>query len=112
MKSNSILFVGCGDLGCRSGAILLERGWQVLGLRRDPSKLPAGFVGFAGDYSEAGSMGFIAQLRPDYVVATFNPSDRSVEGYHRGFAGGAQNLLAGLGGHRPRGILAASSARM
>ncbi|MCB1674942.1 MAG: epimerase [Pseudomonadales bacterium] len=112
MKSNSILFVGCGDLGCRSGAILLERGWQVSGLRRDPSKLPAGFVGFAGDYTEAGSLDFIAQLRPDYVVATFNPSDRSVAGYHRGFAGGTRNLLAGLGSHRPRGILAASSTRV
>ena len=63
MKSNSILFVGCGDLGARSGALLLESGWQVAGLRREPARLPAGFVGFAGDYTGPGSLDFIAALR-------------------------------------------------
>ena len=33
MKSNSILFVGCGDLGVRTGTLLLADGWQVAGLR-------------------------------------------------------------------------------
>ncbi len=112
MKSNSILFVGCGDLGCRTGALLLTRGWQVAGLRRDPSRLPASFVGIAGDYTAPASLDFIAELQPDYVVATFNPSDRSVEGYRRGFTQGAENLLVGLGSHKPRGILSVSSTRV
>jgi nucleoside-diphosphate-sugar epimerase len=112
MKSNSILFVGCGDLGARSGALLLERGWQVAGLRREPARLPPGFVGFAGDYTAPRSLDFIATLQPDFVVATANPSDRSVEGYRRGFIQGAQNLLAGLGGHTPRAILWVSSTRV
>jgi nucleoside-diphosphate-sugar epimerase len=112
MKSNSILFIGCGDLGCRSGERLLASGWQVAGLRREPSRLPAGFVGIAGDYTQQGGLDFIAQLRPEYVVATFNPSDRSVAGYRRGFTLGAANLLAGLGGHRPRAILWVSSTRV
>jgi nucleoside-diphosphate-sugar epimerase len=112
MKSNSILFVGCGDLGCRSGLIMQARGWQVAGLRRDPSRLPAGFTGIRGDYSSPGDTGFIAELKPDYVVATFNPSDMSVEGYQRGFSQAAQSLLAGLGDHRPRAILSVSSTRV
>jgi nucleoside-diphosphate-sugar epimerase len=112
MKTNSILFVGCGDLGARSGALLLQRGWEVAGLRRDTARLPPGFVGFAGDYTQPGGLDFAAALKPDFVVATANPSDRSVEGYRRGFTLGAQNLLAGLGGHRPRAILWVSSTRV
>jgi nucleoside-diphosphate-sugar epimerase len=112
MKSNSILFVGCGDLGCRSGLIMRARGWQVAGLRRDPSRLPAGFAGIAGDYSSPADTMFIAELKPDYVVATFNPSDRSVGGYQRGFSQAADSLLAGLGSHRPRAILSVSSTRV
>lgn len=112
MKTKSILFVGCGDLGCRAGSQLLAAGWQVTGLRRDPTRLPAGFSGIAGDYAISGALDFIATLAPDYVVATFNPSERSEEGYRRGFTGGSQNLLAGLGGHKPKAILTVSSTRV
>jgi len=112
MKRNSVLFVGCGDIGVRSGVRLLAKDWQVAGLRRDPTSLPEGFMPCAGDYTESGTLDFIAELQPQYIVATFNPSDRSEEGYFRGFAGGAQNLLVGLGRHRPRLILLVSSTRV
>ncbi len=112
MKSNSILFVGCGDLACRAGSQLLDRGWQVSGLRRDTSRLPAGFRGFAGDYAVPGDLEFIAALQPDFIVATCNPSDRTVDGYRQGFTGAAKNLVAGLGRHRPRRILWVSSTRV
>ncbi len=111
MKTNSILFVGCGDLGCRAGSRLLAAGCQVTGQRRNPSHLPAGFRGVAADYTTPGGLDFIAGLAPDYVVATFNPSERSEEGYRRGFTGGAQNLLDGLAGHRPKAIILVSSTR-
>jgi nucleoside-diphosphate-sugar epimerase len=112
MKTNSILFVGCGDLGCRAGSQLLAAGWQVTGLRRDPARLPAGFSGIGGDYTLPGALDFIAALAPDYVVTTFNPSERSEEGYWRGFAGGSKNLLKGLGGHKPNAIFTVSSTRV
>jgi nucleoside-diphosphate-sugar epimerase len=54
----------------------------------------------------------MAQLRPDFVLATFNPADRSVAGYKAGFQTAMGNLLAGLGQHRPRHILMASSTRV
>lgn len=112
MKRNSILFVGCGDLGGRCGRLFLDRGWQVAGVRRDIAGLPSGFTGFAADYTLPGSLGFSEAWEPDYVVATFTPSDRTVDGYHRGFTLAAQNLLAGLGGHRPKVILLVSSTRV
>jgi nucleoside-diphosphate-sugar epimerase len=112
MKSNSILFVGCGDLGCRSARLLQGRGWQVSGFRRDPSRLPPGVAGFAGDYTRAGSLDFIASLRPEFIVSSFNPTDRSVAGYEEGFTGATENLLTALCDHRPRTMITVSSTRV
>lgn len=112
MKSNTVLIVGCGDLGIRTGSLLLEHGWTVAGVRRDTSRLPVDFSGYQADYTVPGSLDFAAELQPDYVLATFNPFDRSTAGYVKGFQTGMANLLAGLGGHRPRHILMASSTRV
>jgi len=112
MKSNSVLIVGCGDLGSRCGLLLQSAGWRVTGVRRHPSRLPAGFAGHAADYTRRGSLAFIETLRPDYVLATFNPSQRSVAGYRAGFTTAMANLLAGLGDHVPRQIIAVSSTRV
>ena len=112
MKSKSILFVGCGDLGARTGGLLRAQGWQVAGMRRELSLLPPGFTGIGGDYTEPGSLAFIADLRPDYVVTTCNPVDRSVAGYRQGFTGAAGNLLAGLADYHPRAVFMVSSTRV
>lgn len=112
MKSSSVLFVGCGDIGVRAGRALLEIGWSVAGVRRNADSLPPGFVAYSADYTAPGSLDFAAGLAPDYVVTTFNPFDRSEAGYRRGFDSAMANLLAGLGRHRPRRILMASSTRV
>lgn len=112
MKSASVLIVGCGDLGVRTGNLLLQQGWRVTGVRRDTARLPAEFEGIAANYTQPGSLGFIEALAPDFVLTTFNPADRSISGYRAGFRTGMSNLLAGLGQHRPRHILMASSTRV
>lgn len=112
MKSRSVLIVGCGDLGIRCGAALARAGASVTGVRRDVSRLPSVIAGRAADYTEPGSLDFTARLAPDYVIATFNPFDRSVDGYKAGFARAMDNLLSGLGEHRPAHILMASSTRV
>jgi nucleoside-diphosphate-sugar epimerase len=112
MKSSSVLFVGCGDIGVRAGSRLLEQGWSVTGVRRDIGKLPAGFDGHSANYTQPGSLDFLRELQPDFVVTTFNPADRSVSGYRAGFQTAMSNLLSGLGQHRPRHILMASSTRV
>ena len=112
MNSNSILILGCGDIGIRTGALMLAAGGRVAAVRRSPSKLPAGLDGYAADYTVAGSLDFIEDLKPDYVLATFNPAERSPEGYKAGFASAAANLLSGLGAHVPRRILSVSSTRV
>ena len=112
MKSNSVLIVGCGDLGARVGSLLMTEGWQVAAVRRDIAKLPRGFDGYAADYARSGSLDFVANLQPDYVLTTFNPTERSVSGYRAGFTRAMAYLLAGLGSHRPRHIIAVSSTRV
>ena len=99
-------------IGSRAGSALLQRGWQVAAVRRDVSRLPTGFTPIAADYTVDGGLDCAAALAPDFVVTTFNPFERSVAGYERGFVAGMRNLLAGLGGHRPRHILMASSTRV
>ena len=112
MKSSSVLFVGCGDVGIRTGALLLDRGWRVEGVRRNTAKLPPEIVAHAANYTLPGSLDFLAELRPEFVVTTFNPTDRSVDGYKDGFETAMGNLLTGLGPHRPRHIVMASSTRV
>lgn len=112
MKSSTVLIVGCGDLGTRSGTLLLKQDWQVTGVRRDLAKLPPEFAGIAADYTQAGSLDFAEALQPEFVLATFNPPDRSTSGYEKGFQWAMDNLLTGLGQHRPRHVLMASSTRV
>lgn len=112
MKGNSLLIVGCGDLGIRTGSTLLAEGWQVHGVRRNVDALPAGFVAHQGDYTNPEGLQGIRQLRPDTVLATFNPADRSLAGYQSGFADGARNLVEALGDHRPATVLFVSSTRV
>jgi len=112
MKSSSVLIVGCGDLGGRLSIDLLKRDWQVTGVRRDTTKLPAGIMALSADYTQPGSLAAAEAMQPDFVVAIFNPFDRSVEGYRAGFFDGMQNLLVGLGSHRPKHIFMTSSTRV
>jgi nucleoside-diphosphate-sugar epimerase len=112
MKDASVLIVGCGDLGVRAGTALLQRGWSVAGVRRDATRLPTMFLGHAVDYTQPASLSFVETLRPDFILAIFNPADRSISGYRLGFQTAMDNLLSGLGQHRPRHILMTSSTRV
>jgi nucleoside-diphosphate-sugar epimerase len=112
MKHRSVLIVGCGDLGQRAGAQLLDLGASITGVRRNIDRLPSTFLGRAANYTQPGSLSFAAELKPDYVLAIFNPVDRSVAGYESGFQHAMQNLLSGLGQHRPRHIVMSSSTRV
>lgn len=112
MKNNSVLIIGCGDLGTRTGQALLAQGWQVHGLRRHPDSLPRGFTAHRGDYTQAGDLEFVRELRPELVLASCNPSERSEAGYRLGFLHSARNILDALGSHRPRRVLFVSSTRV
>jgi len=113
MKSKSVLIVGCGDLGARAGAILEQSGWSLTGLRRNTAELPEGFAGIAADYAAADvPLAMLAALAPDYIILTLKPAGGGEAGYRAGFSQAVQNVLAGLGSHRPAGIVMVSSTRV
>ena len=112
MNSTSILIVGCGDLGMRCGLRLRAAGYDITGVRRSADRIPEGFGRIAADYTRADSLAFIEDAAPDFVLAVFNPTDRSSDGYKAGFSRAMSHLLAGLGEHRPTRVIMTSSTRV
>lgn len=100
---------GCGDLGTEVGLRLAASGHRVVGLRRDPDRLPPAIEGRPID---------LAAERPDIpadtevVICILAPGDRSAESYQRTFVGGVRNVLDALSGSRvrPRIIFVSSIA--
>ena len=111
-RNPSVLLVGCGSLGLLVADALLSENWHVSAVRRNPPETPLNIQWFAADYTESGSLSFAQDLKPDYVVATLTPAAMDVDGYQRGFAGSASNLLRGLAEHRTKHLLMVSSTRV
>ncbi|MEH6580679.1 MAG: NAD(P)H-binding protein [Halioglobus sp.] len=112
MKPNSILIIGCGDLGERVAGLLNPSGFSIGGICRHPEQLSPLFTGrYHADYTLPGSLAFLEELAPDYVLTTFKPAQASPKGYQAGFPEAMDNLLTGLGAHRPKGIFMVSSTR-
>ena len=112
MKESSLLIVGCGDLGEKVGRALQKLHWRIDAVRRRPPADSAGFTWHATDYSINGSLDFAETLQPDFVLATFTPTDREVAGYQRGFTRAAANLLHGIGSHQVKCLIMVSSTRV
>ena len=93
MKQEHLAIIGCGDIGTRVGLGLVDKGWKISALRRNPEKLPDSFTRFSGDYTRAESLGLIAELQPSHVLFTPLPAGRDTAGYERGFLGGVNALI-------------------
>lgn len=113
MKNKSVLIVGCGDLGARAGAILVQSGWSPTGLRRNTAELPEGFAGISANYADVDApLAMLEALAPDYIILTLKPAGGGEAGYRGGFSQAMHNVLAALGSHRPAGIIMVSSTRV
>lgn len=86
-----ILIAGCGDLGIR----LADRldGWQVSGLRRDPSRLPSGITPVRADLARPETLDAIAGAW-DAVVMTATPDERTEQAYQAAYVAALRGLLA------------------
>lgn len=110
MKSSRILIVGCGVIGTRVGEQLLQQGYEVAGLRRDPAALPAGFLSLAGDYSVAADMDAAAAFQPDQLLFTPVPAGRDAHGYRRGYLDGIRAMTeAGVLNACERAVMVSST---
>jgi nucleoside-diphosphate-sugar epimerase len=79
------VIIGCGDIGARTGRLLIDRGWRVTGVRRNTDALPRGFEGIAADYSQPGGLEPLADVNADYCLFTPLPLSRDPAGYESGF---------------------------
>lgn len=105
------LMAGCGDLGTAAGLRLLDRGWQVTGLRRSPAS-SAAFRMIPMDLTrpEVQQQLSAEQLTPDAVVVALTADGRSAADYERTYRRGLQGLRRLLGDHQPRLIFVSSTS--
>lgn len=89
------LIAGCGYVGCALGIDLAAHGWEVSGLRRDVSSLPAEILPVTADLSRPETLRFGTDAF-DAVFYTTGAVGFSEEAYRAAYVYGAGNLLAAL----------------
>ena len=107
-----LLILGCGDIGTRVGLSVLQQGWQVSAVRRQPQLLPDDFERIGLDLTEAGRLSKLGRVSTDYVLVTPTPLSYDPAGYRLGFAVVAQALAAQDWFGRCRRVIWVSSTRV
>ncbi|WP_179957533.1 SDR family oxidoreductase [Exilibacterium tricleocarpae] len=112
MSVEKLLIVGCGDLGRRLARRLDPAAFEVHGLRRSDTALPAPIHAVSGDVSErAPTAALLRREAYDVVVATLTPDARSDTGYRRAYVDTMTVLTSELAAlsHPPRLVIFVSS---
>jgi nucleoside-diphosphate-sugar epimerase len=112
MPAPCVLIAGCGDIGSRLARQLLHHEWNVHGLRRNITQLPAGVHGVAGNLFDAPIPTAWPTAAIDYLVYCATPTDRDEAGYRAAYVEGLRHVLDWLAqsGQRPRRIIFVSSS--
>lgn len=112
MSAPSVLIAGCGDIGGRLASQLRAEQWQVYGLRRTVSQLPAGVVGVAGDLLNEQCPVDWPTGPLDYVVYSVAATEHDEAGYRAAYVQGLQHVLSWLKQHgqQPKRLLFVSSS--
>lgn len=112
MPSPSVLIAGCGDVGSRLATQLLDKHWQVYGLRRSIERLPAGVIGVAGDLFSAQPPAQWPTGQLDYLVYSAAATEHDEAGYRAAYVDGLKHLLSWLKQHgqQPKRLLFVSSS--
>ena len=105
-----VVIAGCGDVGTALAERLLARGWQVSGLRRDPSALPDGIGRIAADLTQPEKPAAWPD-KVDYLVYCPAAGRRDPELYQRLYVDGLRHVLGWLkdSRHKLRQLLQVSS---
>lgn len=112
MSAPSVLIAGCGDVGSRLATQLLAAGFQVYGLRRNVSRLPAGVIGVAGDLFNEECPASWPVGAVDYLVYCAAATEHDEAGYRAAYVQGLQHVLGWLNdyGQVPDRLLFVSSS--
>ena len=105
-----VVIVGCGDVGTALAERLLQCGWQVSGLRRDPSTLPDGIGRIAADLTNPQKPADWPD-KVDYLVYCPAAGRRDPDLYQSLYVDGLQHVLTWLkdSRHKLRHLLQVSS---
>jgi nucleoside-diphosphate-sugar epimerase len=106
-----LLIAGCGAVGTTLGTLLAGEGWEVWGLRRDPTSLPPTIKPVAADLSVYASLGSLPG-NLDVVCYTAAAGGYVEERYIDAYQRGVENLLTALSdqGQSPGRLLFTSSS--
>lgn len=112
MSELSAMIVGCGDVGGRLALQLLDKGWQVSGLRRSVEQLPAGVAPIRADLAQDDLPPAWPTRSPDYVVYCVAADQHDEAGYQAAYVDGLRRVLGWLAqnGQQPRRLLFVSSS--
>jgi nucleoside-diphosphate-sugar epimerase len=112
MSAPTVLIAGCGDVGGRLATQLVAAGWEVHGLRRDVSRLPAGVIGVAGDLFNKECPATWPIGAVDYLVYCAAATDHDEAGYRAAYVQGLEHVLEWLNdyGQVPNRLLFVSSS--
>ncbi len=103
-----VLIAGCGYVGTALGEQLFEDGHEVWGLRRKPTRMPAGIQPLAADLAAPRSL-IELPSDLDYVFCLVSPSGPDDPHYRSAFVDGVKGLLGALRGSSPRRLFFVSS---
>lgn len=87
-----VVIAGCGDVGTALALQLLARGWQVYGLRRDPTQLPEGITPIAADLTQPEKPADWP-AKVDYLVYCPAAGKRDAELYQKLYVDGLAHVL-------------------
>lgn len=97
---NRCLILGAGALGIKLGLQLQHAGHQVIGIRRNPDRIPAPLTGVAGDLSDPAGLTSIwrQHLPPDggELTLILTPDGYTEAAYRRTFVEGLVNVVESL----------------
>jgi nucleoside-diphosphate-sugar epimerase len=103
-----VLVVGCGYVGARLAALLVDDGADVWGAKRDPTGLPPGVRPVAADVTDSRTLTALPDM-VDAVVYAVAPGAPGLEAYRAAYVDGLRNTLAAVGDGVRRLVLVSST---
>lgn len=104
LQNKKVALIGCGDIGNRVAELLLQKGADVTGYRRNPEKVLSSIEAVAIDVTDVQSLALLSQQNFDYVLVSLTPGisakvkDQAAvaAAYRKIYVEGLANILAHL----------------
>ncbi len=89
-----ILLVGCGDLGSKVAALLVEAQHELVGVRRSNKPIANNVACIQADVTEAASLRSLKDINPDILIYCVAANAQTDESYDAHYVQGLRNVLA------------------